>query len=209
MRFRSGVVGKVVCAFGFGRPQDHSVRIYGSDRCVENNLLFAKDGSFTVFARPEWPTLITRADPTSSARNLSSRLMTALLNRDFARISRAMRHRYELWSSSAVSMKTLMVSRIMEGLLKTTHLMPEYAVSSYPLRLYEHNQAVRSSIYDFIEAIETGREPQCGVVDAAKTVATCLAGVEAYRTGKCISIDKYWLPEFGKSPGVPADHSLA
>ena len=52
LRFRSGVIGKVVVAFGASRPQDHSVRIYGNDHCIENNILFSKDGISTIFSRP-------------------------------------------------------------------------------------------------------------------------------------------------------------
>jgi len=195
MRFRSGVVAKVLCAFGFGRPQDHSVRIYGNAKCVENNLMFSKDGSFTVFARPEWPGLISIIAPAGSANSQRSRLTTALRDRDFGPLLRAVRGRYRLWISGA---KTILLSRIMERLLKTKDLLQDYAVSSYPLRLYEHNLAVRNSIYDFVDAIKTGRQPQCGVVEAAKTVAVCLAGVEAYRSGQSISLEKYWLPEFGE-----------
>ncbi len=168
LRFRSGIVGKVVTAFGFGRPQDHSVRVYGNEKCIENNLLFSKDGSFTIFARPQWPKPI-------SDRNL--------------------RAQYAFWRSS---LKTMTLSRIFEKLFKTRHIMKDYSISSYPLRLYEHNQAVRTSIKDFIEAIQTKRQPLCTVLDAAKTVAVCLAGVEAYRTGHAISLEKYWLPEFGE-----------
>jgi hypothetical protein len=94
----------------------------------------------------------------------------------------------------------------MERLLRTK-LRGEYTVASYPLRLYEHTLAVRNSILDFVDAIETGRKPLCGVVDAAKTVATCLAGVEAYRTGKTVSLADYWLPEFGELPREAAQHN--
>ena len=52
LRFKSGVIGKVVVAFGAGRPQDHSVRVYGSEMSLENNLLFSKSGDYRVFCRP-------------------------------------------------------------------------------------------------------------------------------------------------------------
>jgi predicted dehydrogenase len=171
LRFRSGVVGKVVTAFGFGRPQDHSVRVYGSDRCIENNLLFAKDGTFTVFARPLIPDIL-------SAPGIRPKL-----------------------SRFKHSVKTIVLSRIFERLMKARRLMPEYTVSSYPMRLYEHGLAVRDSLHDFLSAVREKRPPRCGVVDAARTVATCLAGVEAYRTNQTVSLEKFWLPEFG--PYVP------
>lgn len=172
LRFSSGVIGKVVTAFGFGRPQDHSVRVCGSDRCIENNLLFAKDGSFTVFARPEWP---PREHPAGFMATL----------------------RY--WRSA---IKTIGASRVFEHLLETRHVMPQYSFASFPMRLYEHAQAVRVSLADFIAAIREGRPPHCPVVDAARTVATCLAGVEAYRTGKHQQVSDFWLPEFGAPPAA-------
>lgn len=176
LRFRSGILGKVITAFGFGRPQDHSVRIYGSERCIENNVLFAKDGSFTVFARPNMP-----PDGTRPSRRL------------FFSPSR-FKPTFRFWRTT---LKTMLLSRLFERLMHTRHLMPEYRVSNYPLRLYEHDHAVRHSLADFVSAIKDGRPPLCGVLDAAKTVATCLAGVEAYRTGKTVPIAQYWLPEFG------------
>jgi predicted dehydrogenase len=163
MRFRSGVLGKVVTAFGFGRPQDHSVRVYGSDKCIENNLLFAKDGNFSVFARPKWRLGLTR-----------------------------------------MGIKLRATNALFERVMKKWRLPDEYSISFYPLRLYEHRFAVRASLSDFVEAICDRRPPRCSVLDAAKTVATCLAGVEAYRTGRTVLTKKYWLPEFGPIPVLQA-----
>jgi len=66
------------------------------------------------------------------------------------------------------------------------------------LRLYEHDFAVNSSVSDFVKAIHTGQRPKCTLLDSAKTVVTCLAGVEAYRTAKVVSVSKYWIPEFSE-----------
>ena len=52
LKFRSGVIGKVVTAFGAARPQDHSIQIYGDKKSIFNNLMFSHDGSFEVIARP-------------------------------------------------------------------------------------------------------------------------------------------------------------
>lgn len=166
LRFQSGIIGKVVTAFGFGRPQDHSVRIYGSTKCIENNLLFSKEGGFEIFARPAW----RPRDP------------------------QTWRQRHGLTRSA---LKMLALSWAYEKLLKIPNLSNEYSVSNYPLRLYEHALAVRASLQDFVDSIRNRRQPLCGVVDAAKTVASCLAGVEAYRSGGAVSVEKYWLPEFG------------
>jgi predicted dehydrogenase len=160
LRFRSGIIGKVITAFGAGRPQDHSVRVYGSDKCIENNLLFDKDGNFSVFARP-----------------------------GVQRIRR--RH----------GLKAAVIGKLFEQLMKAYVEIGSYSLSysiqSYPIRLYEHSFAVASSIAEFVRAIHTGEEPRCTVLDAAKTVATCLAGVEAYRTGRAVSMTDYWILEFG------------
>jgi predicted dehydrogenase len=166
LRFRSGVIGNVVTAFGFGRPQDHSVRIYGSEKCIENNLLFSKDGSFTIFAHPRWE---RRSGSFFRGRWLRQRIIT----------------------------------RLFEHLMKTRHLPADYSVASYPLRLYEHGLAVRESLRDFVDAIANQRPPLCSVLDAAKTVATCLAGVEAYRNSRKVSVEKFWLPEFGPPEPSP------
>jgi predicted dehydrogenase len=171
MRFSSGVLGKVVTAFGFGRPQDHSVRIYGNERSIENNLLFSRDGSFELLARPTFP----RPDRPG---------LLALL-----------RH-VRRWAPPYVA------ARGMERLMRTRTLPPEYSVASYPLRMYEHDLAVRESLRDFVLAARDKRPPSCLPVDAARTVATCLAGVEAYRSGKTVKVSDFWLPEFGRA-GAP------
>jgi predicted dehydrogenase len=168
LRFRSGVIGKVITAFGAGRPQDHSVRIYGSEKCVENNLLFDKDGGFTVFARPF-------LEPYSPKNQYL---------RDKLRRLRHCRRRATLFG------------RAFETLMKLYRPQPIYSIASYPIRLYEHGFAVRAAISNFVESIHAKKRPLCTSVDAAKTVATCLAGVEAYRTGKTVPVEKYWIPEF-------------
>ncbi|MDZ4401098.1 Gfo/Idh/MocA family oxidoreductase [Prosthecobacter sp.] len=164
MRFRSGVVGKVVTAFGFGRPQDHSVKVYGNERCIEDNLVFARDGSFEIIARPAFP-----------------KPRPGLLN-----LIRYVRQ----WSRPWLTVK------IMEMLLCSKTLPSEYSVAHYPLRMYEHEFAVRESLRDFVQCVQERRKPVCSVVDAARTVATCLAGVEAYRTGQPVKMSSFWLPQF-------------
>ena len=155
LRFSSGVIGKVVTSFGSGRPQDHSVRIYGSQKCIENNLLFDRDGSCTIFEKPSLPRA-TGDDGKFGGRK----------NRAYGIIF------------------DFLFEKLVNWYAPRQHA--DYAFSSYPLRLYEHSFAVRASILSFVTAIRHGTRPECDVVDAAKTVATCLAGVEACRTGKKI-----------------------
>ena len=169
LRFRSGVIGKVVTAFGAARPQDHSVRVYGDKKSIENNLLFDKAGRYSVIARPF-------INNQTIKENSSFKNSVRCFVRNFVPVT---------------------LSRCLEVLLSLyrTRNAP-YSVSSYPMRLYEHNYAVNASISDFVKAIRLGQKPKCGLIESAKTVATCLAGVEAYRTQKFVPVKKYWIRKF-------------
>jgi predicted dehydrogenase len=161
LRFRSGVVGKVVTAFGAGRPQEHSVRVYGSEKSIENNLLFDKDWNFSVFAKP----FVSHSLPFQQG------------------------------------VKAVVFGKLFEMLMRAYagigSYSRSYSVHSYPIRLYEHSLSVTDSIADFVSAIRTSRKPACTLLESAKTVATCLAGVEAYRTGRAVRMSEFWIPEFG------------
>lgn len=163
-RFRSGVVGKVVVAFGAARPQDHSVRVYGSEMSIENNLLFSKNGNFEVFARPH----LTTHPSDRKERHYKARL-----------------NRY-LTYGSAWLFEVLMRGRFYDG---------EYGISCYPIRLYPHRLAVRASLQNFANSVQQNEPLECTLKDSARTVATCLAGVEAYRTGKTVQVSDFWLPD--------------
>jgi predicted dehydrogenase len=151
MRFQSGLIGQVVVAFGAGRPQDHSIRVYGNERCVENNLLFEKNGTYSVLARP-----FLQIPPD---RHWSIRRRLGYLRR---------------------GIKAMLLGQALEWMMHRAGCRG-YIASQYPLRMYEHEYAVRASIVDFVQAIRTGRKPECTLLEAARTVAVCLAGVEAYR----------------------------
>jgi predicted dehydrogenase len=175
LRFRSGVIGKVVVAFGAGRPQDHSVRIHGSEKAIDNNILFSKDGNYLVFARPHR----SREDPPFySAGTPRSQLVRRWVER-----SRV------YWSA-----------RLLEFVMALTKRDEHYSVSSYPLRLYPHNLAVRASLENFVASVRGQDSLLCTLADSARTVVTCLAGVEAYRTGRTVKVSDYWLPEFEPMP---------
>lgn len=174
-RFKSGVIGKVVVAFGAGRPQDHSVRVYGSQMSIENNLLFSRDGGHQVFARPHLP----REDFPMRRRD---RPLKFIHGPAYYR-ARIKRHRI-YW-----------LGRLFEMLMQRNYYHPDYSISSYPIRLYPHSLAVRASLENFVGAIRGEKPLECSLKDAGRTVATCLAGVEAYRTGKTIKVADFWLPE--------------
>jgi predicted dehydrogenase len=172
LRFRSGVIGKVVVAFGAGRPQDHSVRIYGTEMSIENNLLFSKTGEYLVFERPHLP---------GQDHVLSAKPILGLLGNGYR--ERIQRYR------------TYLGARLLEGIMKYKGLDGEYSISSYPMRLYPHEMAVRASLENFVSAVRKERQLVCSLKDAAKTVAACLAGVEAYRTGRTVKVADFWPPE--------------
>ncbi len=166
LRFTSGVIGKVVVALGAGRPQDHSVRVYGSDRCIENNLLFDRQGSFQVLARPFIPKDSHWRQP----------LLRAWIGG---------------WGRQR---GVVLLARAFEALMRLAPRAGEHAIATYPLRMYEHGFAVRQALQDFVGAIRTGSRPRCTAADAARSVAVCLAGVEAYRCGRTVAVNKYRIP---------------
>ena len=57
---------------------------------------------------------------------------------------------------------------------------------------------MRRCLEDYLGCIRTGRGPESTATDAAKTVATCLAGVESYRTGRPVRVEEFWIPEFAE-----------
>jgi predicted dehydrogenase len=173
-RFRSGVIGKVVVAFGAGRPQDHSVRIYGSEMSIENNLLFSREGNFEVFARPHLST-----DEFAICDNKLP--IYSIRGRDY----RSRFNRYRIY----------WLARLFELLMRRKSYDLEYSICSYPIRLYPHSLAVRASLENFAKTIRGSESLRCSLKDSARTVATCLAGVEAYRTGKTVKVSDFWSPE--------------
>ncbi len=187
-RFRSGVIAKLVVAFGAGRPQDHSVRVYGSDMSIENNLLFSKSGDFTVFARPDLPIRPPSPAPTHQQPFYSLR------GRGYVWRARSA----AAWlKASWPSYRTHYIGSAMEWLMKRNGPQVEYGIAAYPIRLYPHMLAVRASLENFAAAVRGEQELLCTAREAARTVVTCCAGVEAYRTGKTIKVADFWVPELG------------
>jgi len=173
-RFKSGVIAKVVVAFGAGRPQDHSVRIYGSEMSIENNLLFSKAGEIEVFARPHLP------KDELDVRNEKPRIYS-IRGRGY----RASFNRYRIY----------WLAQAFEYLMHRKGYDQEYSICSFPMRLYPHTLAVRASLENFVRAVQGIEGLRCSLKDSARTVATCLAGVEAYRTGRTVRVSEFWSPE--------------
>lgn len=165
MRFASGAIGKVLVAFGEPGPQDHTVRVAGTEASVRGNLLYRRDGALgEVLHRPMLfqPALLKgpgKAGGQSRYRQLRVNLPPYL----FARTVEALR-------------------------LLARRPSAEYGAAGYPVRLYEHSLACVGAIEDFVAAIRDRRPPLCSVDEAGRTVLACLAGVESYRTNLPVAV---------------------
>ena len=165
MRFASGAIGKVVVAFGEAGPQDHSVRVAGSQATVRNNLLYRRDGRLgEVLHRPMvfQPALLAGAGKTGG-QSRYRQLRTNLPPYVFARTVEALR-------------------------VLARRPNAEYGAAQYPVRLYEHSLACVEAIGDFVSAVRDRRRPLCSIDEAGRTVLACLAGVESYRTNRPVAV---------------------
>ena len=165
MRFASGAIGKVVVAFGEAGPQDHSVRVAGSQATVRNNLLYRRDGRLgEVLHRPMvfQPALLAGPGKTGG-QSRYRQLRTNLPPYVFARTVEALR-------------------------VLARRPNAEYGAAHYPVRLYEHSLACVEAIGDFVGAVRDGRRPLCSIEEAGRTVLACLAGVESYRTNRPVAV---------------------
>lgn len=167
-RFQKGALGKVLVTFGSACPQDHSVRIYGNEGCVDNNILFDRDGKRTILHSP----LLIQ-------KELLNRKSAAHYGLDLYRQFRQNIPHY--LAAKSFEWLNPLLGRARDG---------EYYTRFYPLRLYEHQLACLYAVQDFIDAVRNSRQPKCTVEDTAKTVLACIAGVESSRTGKPIRVKK-------------------
>lgn len=163
LRFASGVMAKLVVAFGAERPQDHSLRIYGTEASLENTLVFDKAGSFEVLHRPMLGTF------RGSTRN-------------------PMAQAYWLARDAALAGAALCCEAVMR-VAGQSH--PYYGVQGAPFRAYEHNVAVHDALRNFTATVR-GEEPiVCDLRDGCRTVATCCAGLDSLRTGQPVKLAPY------------------
>lgn len=86
-------------------------------------------------------------------------------------------------------------SKFISFLLKLYPYNAQYNVGFFPIRLYEHTYAVEHSALNFLGAVRGENELDCTVIEASKSVAVALAGVEAYRTGKTVQVKDYLIDE--------------
>jgi predicted dehydrogenase len=165
MRFQSGAIGKVVVAFGEPGPQDHTVRVAGSEASVRDNLLYRRDGRLgEVLHRPlVIQHKLLKGKGKAGGQTRWRQLRTNLPPYVFARATEAMR-------------------------VLARRPGAEYGAVHYPIRLYEHSLACVEAIEDFLGAIRDRRSPLCSVEEAGRTVLACLAGVESYRTNRPVKV---------------------
>lgn len=165
LRFKSGVIGKVVVAFGAAGPQDHSLRVYGNRRSIDNNVMF--NDAFGWERVLHEPVIVQKSllrHPVRSAHH---------------GLARQLRGNLPAWLLGKLFLATRFLARRPND---------EYGARYYPVRLYEHAFACVTAIEDFVGAIRERRPPLCTVDEAAKTVLACLAGVESYRTNRPVRV---------------------
>jgi predicted dehydrogenase len=180
IRFRSGRIAKVVTAFGAKRPQDHSIRIYADQSSVDNNVLLDHDGLRRVIHSPmlvKWDLFERRGRP--------------LVNRA-ARFA----------ASSLRNVGPVIHSAINRAAWSVLPTSGDYAVQGLPMRTYEHQLGCVRAIRNFVDAIHSGATPECNVYEAARAVAICLAGVEAYRTRTVQQMSDFSFPELHRGEFV-------
>lgn len=165
-RFPSGAVGKVLVSIGTPGPQDHSVRVYGSKGMIDNAALF--DAAHAWRQTLHRPMLV------------QSELLGAQSWPGAVRaVLRQLRRHTVPWM-------TAWLFEALRRLASADEL--EYVLRHFPVRLYEHRLACLRAVHNFVAAVHGAATPRVGVVDSARTVLACLAGVESYRSGASVKI---------------------
>lgn len=165
MKFRSGVLAKVIVAFGAAGPQDHSVRVYGTKKTIDNNVIFGEGGT--------WQGTLHRP--------------TVIQHRLFARSGRS--YASELYHQVRSNLPAGLFDLLWRAeRILARHPSGEYGARYYPLRLYEHSLACVEAIGDFVSAVRDSRQPLCSVDESSRTVLGCLAAVTSYRTNRPVSV---------------------
>lgn len=167
LRFPSGAVGNVVVSIGTAGPQDHSVRLYGSEGSIDNSALFDRGSKWvrTLHKPKLLHTELLRRPWCLRARGIFQQLRRHAMPRLMVECFEALR-------------------RISPG------AQTEYGPRHFPVRLYEHGLACQRAIGNFVRAIPGDEPVACTVQDSAKTVLACLAGVESFRTNKPVAVKR-------------------
>ena len=165
LRFASGVIGKVLVAFGEPGPQDHVVRVAGNRASVRGNLLYRRDGRLgDVLHRP----MIVQRPLLRGAGKTGGQ---------------------SYYRQVRTNLPPYILARLSEGLrLLARRTNAEYGSAGYPVRLYEHSLACVGAIEDFVGAIHERRAPLCSIDEAGRTVLACVAAVESYRSNRPVAV---------------------
>ncbi len=175
LRFRSGVLGRIVVAVAAGRPQDTSIRILGDTRCVENNLVLQPRGPHALLARPQFP-----KQPASGSLR---------------------RRAGALWRALRFNLGVVAGHRLAVTANRLCHPASGYSVSAYPFRLHEHGLALASSVAEFVSDVRAGRAPRNALAESAEVVAASLACAEACRTGRTVSVSEFFADRLDAGTG--------
>ena len=167
LRFPSGAVGNVVVSIGTAGPQDHSVRLYGSEGSIDNSALFGRGSKWVkTLHKPKL-------------------LNTDLLRRPWCIRPRGIYHQLRRNTVPRILVECFeALRRVAPG----AHT--EYGPRYFPVRLYEHGLACQRAVRNFVRAIPGDEPVACTVRDSAKTVLACLAGVESFRTNRPVPVKR-------------------
>jgi predicted dehydrogenase len=160
LRFKKGTIGHVLVSFGASRPQDHSLRVLGSEGCIDNNIFFGRNG-FRAIMSP--PSLFGEILPSASLRARTRGMIKNLLP----------------WVSG-------ILYRYGPRLTGPGH----YSLAYFPFRTYEHQTACHACITDFIEAVRRGGNPIVSVTEAIETVLVAIAGVLSFREDRVVRVQE-------------------
>jgi predicted dehydrogenase len=165
LRFASGILGKVLVAFGAAGPQDHSVKVFGDEASIENNVLFDGDGRWARTLHS--PPIVHRALLSPAAHKVG----------------------FDLFSQVRGNLRSHLAHRAF-GLMRRWVRGPQwqFGMRFYPMRLYEHYLACVRAVADFVDAVRENRPPRCTTAEASQAVLACLAGVESYRTNRPVPV---------------------
>jgi predicted dehydrogenase len=161
MKFKSGIIANVVVAFGAGKPQDHTIKVFGTKKCIENNMIIDRNSNAKVLVKPnlllyKWNKKI----------GLKSNLQRKML-----------------------LYKAYFLYVVFNFFIKRSKSISEYGLYSYPIGSYEHELAVKASIENFMSSIKYDTELLCNVSEGVNTVLTCLNGLKSFREKKFIEAE--------------------
>lgn len=173
LRFHSGVLGKMLVSFGSACPQDHSVRVYGNQGCIDNSALFSGEPNGVRWVRTiHRPILLPRQWRPANASWMRRAIRECLT------VRRRLLARLPAW----------LIATAFDGVRSVLPPEGEYGIRHYPMRLYEHDLACIEAVENFLHAVRGSAPLLCTLDESAKTVLACLASVQSYRTNLPVAV---------------------